>query len=157
MLEGQVPTAYYEMLLILSQAYGECQGLLSAFVTDGKIPQSVIPVLPTSLDPTSPPAELFTVDVAGQVAGSTFDALVKRLGKAPAKTALPMLKERQMKIVSSIGYYMAMKDKHDRQVSAAVAGAVIALRVLPGKLNPVIRSIMNGVKVRCCLIFLSSF
>ena len=148
MLEGRTPSAYYEMLLILSQAHSECQNLLSAFVSEGKVPANVVPTLPSSLDASGPPADLFSVEIAGQVAGPSFDALVQRLPKTTAKVVLPGLRERQMKIVSSIGYYLSMKDKHDRQVSAAVASAVIALRVMPAKLNPVIRSIMNGVKVR---------
>ena len=145
-LEGRTPAAYYEMLLILSEAYAECQALLQAFISEGKVPANIVPKIPASLDASGPPADLFTVDVAGQVAGPTFDALVQRMPKASAKTVLPALRERQMKVVGSIGYYLAMKEKHDRQVSAAVASAVIALRVMPAKLNPVIRSIMNGVK-----------
>lgn len=147
-LEGKIPSSYYEMLLVLGRIYTECQALLNFFVTDGKVSPDLIPTLPPSLVPTEPPVEVFTVETAGEIARTAFDAL---LAKITRKTMTPnlsgLLRERQMRIVSAIGFYMAMKEKHDRQVSAAVAAAVIALRTMPAKLNPVIRSIMNGVKV----------
>jgi len=37
----------------------------------------------------------------------------------------------------------------EARVLAAVAGAAVALRAIPSKLNPLIRAIMNSVKVRC--------
>jgi TATA-binding protein-associated factor len=147
MLEGQTPPTYYEMLLVLSQAFTDCHALLATFVTDAKIPQTDLPSIPSSLDPAAVPADLFTVDVAGSIAGDTFEKLAAKLTRPAQKKLLPLLREKQMKIISSIGFYMSLKEKYDRQVSAALAAAVIALRTMPAKLNPVIRSIMNGVKV----------
>lgn len=146
-LEGRIPPSYYEMLLFLGQIYTECQTLLAAFVTDAGINPELIPVLPPSLVPTEPPVDVFGIETASHVAGPVFDALVANVGKKTLKTALPGLREKQMRVVSSINFYLSMKERHDRQVLAAVASAVISLRTLPAKLNPVIRSIMNGIKV----------
>lgn len=136
------------MLLFLGQIYTECQTLLNAFVTEGKVNPEIIPALPPSLVPLDPPVDIFGIETASHIAGPVFDALVANVSKKTLKVVHPSLKEKQMRVVGSIGFYLSMKDRHDRQVQAAVAGAVISLRTLPAKLNPVIRSIMNGVKVR---------
>jgi len=147
-LEGRIPSSYYEMLLFLGQIYTECQTLLAAFVAEAGIAQELIPVLPPSLVPTEPPVDIFGIETASHVAGPVFDALVANVGRKTLKGALPALREKQMRVVGSIGFYLSMKTRHDRQVQAAVATAVISLRTLPAKLNPVIRSIMNGIKAR---------
>lgn len=146
-LEGRIPSSYYEMLLFLGQIYTECQTLLGAFVTDGLLAPELIPVLPPSLVPTDPPVDIFGIETAAHIVGPVFDALVANVGRKTAKVALPDLREKQARVVGSIGFYRTMKERHDRQVQAAVAAAVISLRTLPAKLNPVIRSIMNGIKV----------
>lgn len=136
LLQADPPSTYAEMGLILQRIQSDCQALYAAFATQGKVPADKLPSL----------GAVFGIQQAHQVAKS-FDALVPHLGRGAKKMALPLLEERQRKIVTSIGYYEATKSKHDRQVFAALGGAVIALRVIPAKLTPVIRSITNSIKV----------
>lgn len=57
------------------------------------------------------------------------------------------LEERQKRVVASIGYYEELKQKVEIHVYASTAGAVVELGELPAKLNPIIRSVMNSIKV----------
>jgi len=75
-----------------------------------------------------------------------FEELRPQVPKVKQKE-LPAIDAKQREIAASISQYGEIKEPHDARVSAAVAGALIALREMPPKLNPVIRSVMNGVKV----------
>lgn len=115
----------------------DCRALYTVFGGQGKVPADKLPVVPS----------VFGVQQAQQVAGS-FDALVQLMGKgAKRKSVLPVLEDWHRKIVSSIGYYQATKAKYDRQVFAGLGAAVVALKAIPSKISPVIRSITNSIKV----------
>lgn len=126
-----------EMNSVLSRLQADCQSLLNAFVVSGKVKQTAVPVIPTP----------FQLSNAQDLVQTQFEALVPQMGRGTKKTALPGLEERKRKIIAAIGYYEAAKGKHDVQVFAALGGAAVALMALPSKLNPLIRSIMNSIKV----------
>lgn len=146
-LEKPPPATYYEMTVLLTRIQVESQGLITAFAVDGKIKRDKLPVLPQKVDPLSNADDVFSLATARDVAGKHFETFSAALSKATAKAVLPSLKERQRKLLASIGLFVVMKEKYDVQVFAAMAGATVALRTMPAKLNPIIRSIMNGVKV----------
>lgn len=147
-LEAPPPATYAEMAIMLQRLQSECQGLYNSFARDAKLAKGKIPALPTTVDPLGHLVDAFTIDTAKHVAQQGFDSLLIQVGSKAKKAALPLLQDRQHKLIASIGFYQATKNKQDIQVYASVAGAVIALQVMPAKLNPVIRSIMNSVKVR---------
>lgn len=122
---------------ILERLQGDCKALYTAFGQQGKVPADKLPTVPS-------PAS-FSIQQAQQAATS-FPVLQSLMGKGVRKTVLPALEERQRKIVTAIGYYEATKAKHDRQVFAALGSAVVAMRAIPAKLTPVIRSITNSIK-----------
>jgi hypothetical protein len=134
-LPADPPSTYAEMAIIIQRLQMDCQGLYAAFGSQGMVPASKVPTL----------GGAFGIQQAHQVAKS-FDVLVPLIGKAVKATAFPLLEERHHKILMAIGYYEATKAKHDRQVFAAIGGAVIALRVIPAKLTPLIRCITNSIK-----------
>ncbi|KDQ06750.1 hypothetical protein BOTBODRAFT_39402 [Botryobasidium botryosum FD-172 SS1] len=144
-LESELPSSYHEMYLVLSRISTECRNLLQSFTLDAKVPQSKIPQLPVNIDLTGTDENGFTIDVAHDAVGSMFTTLKASLGRTKKKEQL-FLEEQRQKVLLGISQYAAIKEQHDIRVSAAVAGAVIALRLMPAKLNPVIRSVMNGVK-----------
>lgn len=146
MLETLAPPTYAEMTVMLQRIQAECQGLYNSFQQDAKVPKAKIPALPTTVDPLGMMSDAFTIDTAKQVAQSGFESLLAQAGSKAKKAALPLLEDRQRKLIAAIGFYQANKEKQDIQVFASIAGAVISLKVLPSKLNPVIRSTMNSVK-----------
>ncbi|EST08987.1 SNF2-related [Kalmanozyma brasiliensis GHG001] len=145
-LETPAPPTYAEMTVMLQRIQAECQGLYNSFQRDAKVPKAKIPSLPTTVDPLGMMVDAFTIDTAKDVAQNGFESLLSQAGSKAKKAALPLLEDRRRKLIAAIGFYQANKEKQDTQVFASIAGAVISLKVLPAKLNPVIRSIMNSVK-----------
>ncbi|CAG8585522.1 5915_t:CDS:10, partial [Racocetra fulgida] len=155
-LESEPPKFYSELISILRRIRGECQALLNTFVSVGKIDSAVIPTLPSHVlgeviqsDALFP---LFSIETAVELSAATFNNLLAQVTGVDGKSTQARSDERQAlndrkrRVLSSIGYYESTKQKNDVVVFAAVAGAVVALRALPPKLNPVVRSIMNSIK-----------
>ncbi|KAF8321727.1 hypothetical protein DL93DRAFT_2209827, partial [Clavulina sp. PMI_390] len=144
-LAADPPVSYYEMFLNLTSICNACRNALEAFQRDGKVSATKIPELPHTVDtdPSSPTA--FTITMAHSLVDGVFPDLLKSLPKRK-KSQLQALEEKVKGVQQSLDQYKLMKDQHDARVASAVAGALIALRELPAKLNPVIRSVMNGVK-----------
>ncbi|KAG9295858.1 hypothetical protein G9A89_006597 [Geosiphon pyriformis] len=147
MLDSDPPIFYSELVPILRRIRGECHALLNSFVSDAKVRPDSIPSLPTHVlgEIVSGETSFFSVEMAGQIAADTFDQLSTHINRN-RKSVMESLQDRKRRVIASISYYDSTKQKADINVAAAIAGAVVALRVLPPKLNPVIRSIMNSIK-----------
>ena len=140
---------YFELVHVLKRIRGESQNLLNAFHTEANVPMDAISTLPTLVPGEALPEQgpLFTIETATQVVGEMYEQLVAKIPRCKGRVALiNALAERQKRVVSSIGYFEDLKQKIEINVYAATAGAVVELGVLPAKLNPVIRSVMNSIK-----------
>ncbi|CAG8635853.1 9967_t:CDS:2, partial [Paraglomus occultum] len=148
MLESDPPSFYHELVSILRRIRGECQALLNTFISEGRVSSQNIPPLPTSVlgEQTIADASVFSIEMAKQLTTETFDTLTSYVPPAIHSAVLPQLQDRKRRVLSSIAYYQSTKQKTDINVNAACAGAVVSLRVLPPKLNPIIRSIMSSIK-----------
>ncbi|KAF9189260.1 TATA-binding protein-associated factor mot1 [Haplosporangium sp. Z 11] len=146
-LVSEPPSSYLESITVLKGIRGEIQAMLNAFVSDGKLPQASIPGLPQVggmgdiADGSS-----FTIDHAHHFAAETVPNLLNLISARTRKVAVPLLTGRQERVIASIGYFESIKEKADLYVAAAVGSAVINLGTLPGKLNPVINSVMKSVR-----------
>ncbi|KAI8639842.1 hypothetical protein BD408DRAFT_371118 [Parasitella parasitica] len=140
---------YFELVHVLKRIRGECQNLVNAFHSEAQVPINNIPTLPTMVPGEALPEQglLFTIETATSVVGDTFEQLMGKIPKIKGKASIiTALDERQRRVVSSIGYFEELKQKIEINVYASTAGAVIELGILPIKLNPVIRSVMNSIK-----------
>lgn len=148
-LESPTPATYTEMAVMLQRIQADCQALYSTAARDLKIARASVPELPSKVDATGASAGAFTIETAKHVAGAGLDALLalSTLSKAKLETGTTAAEERRHRLVVAIGFYATQKEQQDNQLLASVAGAVVALGTLPAKLNPVIRSLMNAVKV----------
>ncbi|RXK40222.1 TATA-binding protein-associated factor [Tremella mesenterica] len=150
LLEAGYPSTYSEMITTLQSIHSECTNLLSSFSTQGKLSKEKIPSLPKKIDPsstsTTSTANTFSLLTAQQVVGPTFDNLVSLLSKHSQKAVLPSLKDRQRRIISSIGYFAVMKERYDTQVFSSISGAIVSLKIMPQKLGPVIKALMDAVR-----------
>ncbi|OWZ77626.1 TATA-binding protein-associated factor [Cryptococcus neoformans Bt85] len=140
------PSTYHEMAMVLQRIYSECSALLTAFNVEGKLSKDKIPSLPKRIDPLSNAPDVFSIESAQQAVTTQFDILAGKLSKNAIKTALPSLQDRRNKVMGSVGYFSIMKEKYDVQVMAGIAGALVALKVMPPKFGPVIKNLMDGVK-----------
>ncbi|KAF9583392.1 TATA-binding protein-associated factor mot1, partial [Lunasporangiospora selenospora] len=146
-LIAEPPLSYLESITVLKGIRGEIQALLNAFVSDGKVPKSSLPMLPqvSSVSENNGDAG-FTSDIARQFSANVFPNLLNQVGARSRKTAVPLLTSRHERVIASIGYFESVKEKADLYVTAAVGSAVINLGTLPGKLSPVINSVMKSVR-----------
>jgi hypothetical protein len=135
-IESPAPATYTELAPILERIGTDTQALLQSF-TDAKVPKSSIPNLGPKV----------TIAVAQNGLTTHFDTLIKLVPKAGTK-AVAGLQDRKAQIYASIGYLAITKERLDAQVGAAVATALLALQAVPEKHGPLVRAVMNAVKVR---------
>ncbi|CAE6409738.1 unnamed protein product [Rhizoctonia solani] len=144
-LEKDCPASYHEMLVHLRGLALDCRTLLTCFSDDAKVPAAKIPIMPDRLDPEGAEEGTFTLAYAQRFVGEIFDGLKGSIPRGKKKEIVG-LEEKKSRIVLSIERYGVVKGQWDTRVLAAVAATLIFLRVHPAKLNPLVRSIMNGVK-----------
>ncbi|WFD01681.1 TATA-binding protein-associated factor mot1 [Malassezia obtusa] len=137
LLDATMPTTYAEMNVMLQRMQHDCQTLLKMFVRDGRLAKTKVPPMPSGA---------FTLEDARTIAETTYAELEAQLGPKAREAAQSALQDQRRKILTGVERYQTTKETEDILVLSAVATAVIAWEVLPAKLNPVIRSIMNSVK-----------
>ncbi|KAI8338754.1 hypothetical protein BC941DRAFT_469857 [Chlamydoabsidia padenii] len=146
---NQTATFYFELVHLLKRIRNECQALINGFV-EAQLAPDTVPQLPAMVLGETPPdyqGDVFTIETAGWLVSEAFGPMVGRIPNSKGKVAsVTSLEERQRRVVASVGYYEDLKQKVEINVYSATAGAVVELGVLPGKLNPLIRSVMNSIK-----------
>lgn len=145
-LQGNPLPAYHEMLINLSVILKECQALLQCFSMDCRLPVSSIPYLGQEVDVTGTRQGCFNIAKARDAVGTLYDQLKSSLGRTKKKE-LAVIAEKRVVVVAMIDRYGEIKAEHDNRVSAAVAAAFVALKDTPDKVSPVVKGIMNGIKV----------
>ena len=146
-LQNDPPAAYHEMAYTLARIHGECFNLLQSFAYDCKLPQESIPNLGTEVDVTGTKPNCFTIQTAQKAVDEMFTTLKDSLGRTK-KRELAIIKDKRTKVISSIERYVEVKAQYDIRVSAAFAAAFVALKATPEKVSPIVKGIMNGIKVR---------
>ena len=154
-LQEDPPAAYHEMAFSLARIHGECYNLLQSFSTDCKLPFTAIPSLGSEIDITGEREGCFTIEVGKKAVGPMFDGLKGTLGRTK-KRELSVISDKRLKVVSSIDHYLEVKVQHDIRISAACAAAFIAFKSTPDKVSPIVKGIMNSIKVSLMLSLLKS-
>lgn len=147
LVERGAPATFAEMGTLLKRIQSDCQALLVSFSTEGKVSKDRIPELPRQIDPLSNSLDCFSLSTAHTAITTHFNALAKLLPKGTSKIVLPLLQEKQRKVMASVGRYSVMKERYDIQVFSGLASALISLRTMPPKMGPVIKAIMDSIKV----------
>lgn len=129
-LEGEPPSSYTETSGQATSLATDCQRLASAYSTTTEV-----------ISPTSP-----SLEAVERLRGPLYTIALTAVKKQPKKAAA--LEEKRRRVDASLTAFKAAKERADVQLYAVVAEAVIALQATPSKLNPLIRSLMNSVKVR---------
>lgn len=145
-LQSETPIAYHEMVFLLSRLHVDCYNLLHSFVTDCRVAVACIPELGTEIDPTGEKPTCFTIHTAREAVGRMFDELKNMLGRTKKKEIAGLV-DRRNAIAASIERFFDTKSEYDIRVSAGFAAAYIALKATPEKVSPIVKGIMNGVKV----------
>ena len=152
-LQGKPPPAYHEMAFSLSRIHVDCISLLQMFATECKLPMSSIPFLGTEIDISGTRPGCFTIESAQTAVGSMYTRLKDSLGRT-RKKELAVINEKRSIILSSIEHYNDLKTQHDIRVSASFAAAFVAFKSTPDKVSPVVKGIMNNIKVRIVVVLI---
>jgi len=145
-LQANPPAAYHEMAFTLARIHADSFSLLHSFVRDCKLPISSIPQLGGEIDITGTKPGCFTIGTAQEAVGPMFVKLKESLGRTK-KREVAVIAEKRLHVVASIERYHEVKTQHDVRVSAAFAAAFVAFKSTPDKVSPVVKGIMNGIKV----------
>lgn len=146
-LQANPPAAYHEMAYTLARIHADAFSLLHSFVRDCKLPISSIPQLGGEIDITGTKPGCFTIETAQEAVGPMFNKLKESLGRTK-KREVASIADKRLNVVSSIDRYYEVKNQHDIRVSAAFAAAFVAFKRTPDKVSPIVKGIMNGIKVR---------
>ncbi|CAH0388988.1 unnamed protein product [Bemisia tabaci] len=87
--------------------------------------------------------KVLTLDQIQQLTNSNMQDLIKSLKK---KQILDVLEDRRKSVQMNAFQISAEQSKHLVRTQAALAGAVLMLKCLPEKLNPVIKPLMESIK-----------
>lgn len=123
LLDATMPPLYAEMHIVRQRIHHDCQ-LLAQAVWRAEPNASM----------TVPEATALTMDH------------VRALLEAAQAHDVSSVNDLRRKLSLAVERYETTKETEDVLVLAAVAGAVVAWGVLPPKLNPLIRSLMNSIK-----------
>ncbi|KAG6818211.1 hypothetical protein H0H87_000116 [Tephrocybe sp. NHM501043] len=145
-LQASPPPSYHEMAFSLSRIHIDCISLLQSFSVECKLPLSSIPFLGSEVDTTGTRPGCFTIETAQNAVGPMFTRLKDSLGRTKKKELLAIA-DKRTKVVSSIDRYIDVKAQYDIRISAAFAAAFVAFKSTPDKVSPVVKGIMNGIKI----------
>ena len=124
----------------------KCLKSTYSFLHDSKVSSSVVPSLGNKLDINGSEDGAFNIGAAKNVVGPVFTRLKESLGRT-RKKELISLHEKRVRLEGSIQHYDNIKSQHDVRVSAAFAAAYVAVRNVPDKVSPIVKGIMNSIKV----------
>lgn len=128
---------FQESTAVLGRVHTDCLALHKVLTAKSKAAkESVTPVAALSAFNTTQAAQL------AATASKVLDSL-------PAKSrtaAAPAIEEQRRRVLSACKYHDDGKARWDRQVAAAVAGAVVATVSVPPKITPVVRSLTTSLK-----------
>ncbi|KIO27459.1 hypothetical protein M407DRAFT_23275 [Tulasnella calospora MUT 4182] len=144
-IEAPHPSTYHEQLQDLARLQKESQSMLQAFHTEVQVSAPRIPTLPSELDIEGTDKNRFSASLAEETVTKTFEELKGLVGK-PKKKNWNNINDKRKQVQTSLERYQKTKKSYDVRVMSAVAAAIVALRNLPEKKNPIIHGIMDGTK-----------
>ena len=142
---------FFDLVPFLQTLRRKTQALENVFVEHGKLPSSKLPVLPVLVqgEPEAGP-HAFSFSSANDFVEKEFEKLNNQLSQINRAKASKLLRESRDSLVDSMEDFRCRKEVHDRRIVSAAASTILWLGDLGNKLNPIIQSIMNAVKVRYC-------
>ena len=147
-VESERPSAYRDLMNHLQRVRTQCQQLIHMFRDHGKVSLHKLPSLPIVVqgDPEAGPTA-FSIALAEKCVGDDYEKLKKAMAPGQRLMASQQLAEARDITVKAIEEAKAAKEARDVRVRAAAACGIVAMKQLPKKPSPLIKSIMDSVKV----------
>ncbi|KAI1337755.1 SNF2 family domain-containing protein [Xylariaceae sp. FL0016] len=147
-IESERPAQYRDLVVFLHRVRSQCQTLLNLFRDHGKVPQNKVPNLAVVVQgeaEAGPTA--FSFANAEKCVGEDFDRLKKAMAPAQRLISNQQLGEARQDVIVAMDEARATKDTRDVRIKAAAACALTAMKILPKKPSPLIKGIMDSIKL----------
>ncbi|KAA8644710.1 hypothetical protein EYZ11_012878 [Aspergillus tanneri] len=146
-IEGERPMWYSDIACYLHVARAQCHSLLNTFRDHAHVPGSRLPVLAVIVqgDAEAGPSA-FSLSDAEKVIGPDFERLKKGLAPAQRITALQVLNDTRATAESAVSEARGAREQRDMRITAAAAGALVALHNIPKKPGHLIKGMMDNIK-----------
>lgn len=144
---GSLPY-YRELVPTLKAVRTSCLQLFDVFVTMAKVSPLKIPQLPVVVqgEPEAGPGA-FGLENAEKIVNETFQKLMKSLSATYRMSANLALEDAKHRILLAMDEAKISRVNRTTSILAGYAACILALSGVPKKLNPIIRSLMDSVKL----------
>ncbi|KAI0115018.1 hypothetical protein F4814DRAFT_448855 [Daldinia grandis] len=142
------PSQYRDLVSYVQRVRSQCQQLMSLFRDHGKVPQHKLPALPVVVQGEAEAGPgAFSLITAEKCINEDFERLKRVMVPAQRLIANQQLNELRAAALEAIEDAKSIKDTRDVRIRAAAACALIAMKVLPKKPSPLIKAIMDSIKL----------
>ncbi|KAI0166478.1 hypothetical protein GGR57DRAFT_496740 [Xylariaceae sp. FL1272] len=147
-IDSERPSQYRDLVSYVQRARSQCQQLMNLFRDHGKVAQHRLPTLAVVVQGEAEAGPgAFSLTNAEKCVNEDYDRLKKVMAPAQRLIASQQLNEARLDTISAIEEAKAAKDARDIRIKAAAACALIAMKVLPKKPSPLIKGIMDSIKL----------
>ncbi|KAH6661114.1 hypothetical protein BKA67DRAFT_654254 [Truncatella angustata] len=147
-IDSERPSHYRDLVSYVQRVRSQCSQLINLFRDHGKVSQSKLPTLPVVVQGEAEAGpNAFSISIAEKCVGDDYERLRKAMAPAQRLITTTDLAEARKSTVSAIQEAKVAKDGRDVRVKAAAACALIAMKILPKKPSPLIKGIMDSIKL----------
>ncbi|KAL7626668.1 TATA-binding protein-associated factor mot1 [Parahypoxylon ruwenzoriense] len=148
MIDSDRPSQYRDLVSYIQRVRSQCQQLMNLFRDHGKVPQHKLPSLAVVVQGEAEAGPgAFSLTNADKCVNDDYDRLKRSMAPAQRLIASQQLNDSRVEAVSAIEDARSIKDTRDIRIKAAAACALIAMKVLPKKPSPLIKAIMDSIKL----------
>jgi len=147
-IDGERPSQYRDLVSYVQRVRSQCQQLVNLFRDHGKVSQQKLPALAVVVQGEAEAGPgAFSLANADKCVTDDYERLKKSMAPAQRLIALQQLNEARQDTVSAIEEARSVKEARDTRIKAAAACALIAMKMLPKKPSPLIKAIMDSIKL----------
>ncbi|KAI5465705.1 SNF2 family DNA-dependent ATPase domain-containing protein [Mariannaea sp. PMI_226] len=147
-VESERPASYRDLVNYIQRVRTQCQQLLHFFRDHGKVSHSKLPVLPVVVQGEAEAGpSAFSITTAEKCVGDDYERLKKAMSPGQRLIASQQLAEARDITVSTIEEAKVVKAARDIRIKAAAACAMVAMKILPKKPSPLIKGVMDSIKL----------
>ncbi|CAJ2509814.1 Uu.00g057140.m01.CDS01 [Anthostomella pinea] len=147
-VDSDRPPQYRDLVSFVQRVRSQCQQLINLFRDHGKVAQQKLPSLAVVVQgeaEAGPTA--FSLANADKCVSDDFDRLKKAMAPAQRLISIQQLNEARQVALTAIDEAKSIKDSRDVRIKAAAACALIAMKTLPKKPSPLVKGIMDSIKL----------
>jgi TATA-binding protein-associated factor len=147
-IESDRPPQYRDLVSYVQRARSQCQQLINLFRDHGKVSQHKLPTLAVVVQGEAEAGPgAFSLVNADKCVTDDYERLKKAMAPAQRLIALQQLNEARQDTITAIDEARFAKEARDTRIKAAAACALIAMKMLPKKPSPLIKGIMDSIKL----------